>query len=241
MNQVNLPDLAQHLMRQLAPLITSGNTDLPAAAQHILRQVLTTLARWFENDEDARLTFQLYRNKPGDIQRQQILAEQIVNYCMQNTHALHELITLVAQMQALPGQPGYTANRIHTQMISDQAQVGVAVAGDVHGSLIVGGEKQVANANVPPGAVSADATPAKRQHLVTVHHMLTTTFDEGELRTLCFELGLAYEDLPGEGKSNKARELVTYLARRQRLSELIIQCRRLRPHAAWPPVNAVAD
>ena len=51
---------------------------------------------------------------------------------------------------------------------------------------------------------------------------LTTHFSEGELQTLCFDLGVDYDDLPGEGKADKARELVAYLDRRNQLAKLAI-------------------
>ncbi len=61
---------------------------------------------------------------------------------------------------------------------------------------------------------------------------LTRLFNAEELRTLCFELNVDYDDLAGESKSGKARELVTYLNRRGRLAELPTLISKLRPHAA---------
>jgi hypothetical protein len=45
-------------------------------------------------------------------------------------------------------------------------------------------------------------------------------FNDSELRDLCFELHLDYESLPGEGKAARARELVSFCERRDRLPEL---------------------
>ena len=42
-------------------------------------------------------------------------------------------------------------------------------------------------------------------------------FNEGELRQLCFEVQVEFEDLPPGGRQDKARELVTYLTRRRQL------------------------
>ena len=36
---------------------------------------------------------------------------------------------------------------------------------------------------------------------------LSSRFNESELRTLCFDLKVDYDDLPGKAKSDKAREL----------------------------------
>ena len=40
---------------------------------------------------------------------------------------------------------------------------------------------------------------ARREYLVKLRQILDARFDEGELRTLCFDLGVDYDGLPGEG------------------------------------------
>jgi predicted nucleotidyltransferase len=42
---------------------------------------------------------------------------------------------------------------------------------------------------------------------VHMRHILYERFSESDLRTLCFDLGLEYNGLPGDGTANKAREL----------------------------------
>jgi hypothetical protein len=65
---------------------------------------------------------------------------------------------------------------------------------------------------------------------------LSVSFGEEELKTLCFDLGVDYADLPAEGKSGKARELVQYLDRRNRFLECIEAVRQLRPDVSWDEV-----
>lgn len=62
---------------------------------------------------------------------------------------------------------------------------------------------------------------------------LNTRFSEQELRTLCFELHVEYSNLSGEGKSDKARELVGYLERRGRIPDLINLIKVQRPDISW--------
>lgn len=69
---------------------------------------------------------------------------------------------------------------------------------------------------------------------IQIRQQLTEAFDEGELRTLCFDLDLDYESLPGEGKANKARELVAWARRSGQLDALVGQARLTRPHLVWP-------
>ena len=62
---------------------------------------------------------------------------------------------------------------------------------------------------------------------------LVRYFDDEELRTLCYDLGVDYDDLRGEGKAAKARELVTFLDHRNRIAELVKKCSELRPNVVW--------
>lgn len=69
--------------------------------------------------------------------------------------------------------------------------------------------------------------------LSDLRRMLVERFNIEELHTLCFELGLDYESLPGAEKESKARELVTHLDRHQLLSRLIEVGKQLRPDINW--------
>lgn len=59
------------------------------------------------------------------------------------------------------------------------------------------------------------------QQRVQIYEQLKARFDLEELRTLCFELGVDYDNLRGEGKSAKMRELITYLQHRRLIYQLI--------------------
>ncbi len=64
-------------------------------------------------------------------------------------------------------------------------------------------------------------TRAENQHTVS------------ELITLCFDLNIDYENLPGQGKASKARELVGYLKRHRRMADLIVVGQAARPELPW--------
>lgn len=74
----------------------------------------------------------------------------------------------------------------------------------------------------------ADGSPL---NLVALRQVLSSLFDTGELRTLCFDMRIDFDDLYGEGKGDKARELVAYCVRHGRIAELATRCRELRPFA----------
>ena len=78
---------------------------------------------------------------------------------------------------------------------------------------------------------------AIKQRLV---ELLAARFDGQELQTLCFYLGVEYENLPAEGTAYKARELVRYLDRRDRLLECVETGKRLRPDIDWENVSPQA-
>lgn len=76
----------------------------------------------------------------------------------------------------------------------------------------------------------------QRGYLNTLLRQLIASFDLEELRTLCFELGVDYDTLRGEGKAGKARELVLSALRTRRLPNLVEAARGLRPNIRWPVV-----
>jgi hypothetical protein len=67
-----------------------------------------------------------------------------------------------------------------------------------------------------------------------VHQALDLCFSAEELRTLCFELRLDYDDLPARGKTAKARELVAHHERCGTLDQLVDLVRARRPQALQP-------
>ncbi|MEO7913265.1 MAG: CHAT domain-containing protein, partial [Roseiflexaceae bacterium] len=63
-----------------------------------------------------------------------------------------------------------------------------------------------------------------------LRQIIIEQFDLEELRTLCIDLGVDIDDLRGEGRANKARELIGYLQRRGKLQQLVEYIRRERPN-----------
>jgi len=80
-----------------------------------------------------------------------------------------------------------------------------------------------------PEGKTPDAIVDHRRLLKRLLAFICDRFDGEELRTLCFDLDVAYDDLPAQGRGNKARELIAYLERRGRLEELLELLREERP------------
>ena len=69
--------------------------------------------------------------------------------------------------------------------------------------------------------------------------LLTRHFNLEELRTLCFELDIPFDELGGQGVRGVARELLLYVQRRDRLPELLATLRVERPSVAWPDATGL--
>jgi hypothetical protein len=69
--------------------------------------------------------------------------------------------------------------------------------------------------------------------LARVRELIAERFDDEELRTLCYDLDVDYDSLAAAGKGGKARELIAYLDRYQRVEELVVLGRRQRPDIDW--------
>jgi WD40 repeat protein/predicted Ser/Thr protein kinase len=66
--------------------------------------------------------------------------------------------------------------------------------------------------------------------------LLMMCFDDSELKLLCFDVGIDYENLPGQGKINKAQDLIDYAERHGRTDDLVVKCSALRTHIDWQQV-----
>jgi len=69
--------------------------------------------------------------------------------------------------------------------------------------------------------------------LVGLRRILAVRFDESDLGDLCFDLGVDYESLPGDGKASKVRALLRYVDHRDQIPELVRIGSALRPDISW--------
>lgn len=61
---------------------------------------------------------------------------------------------------------------------------------------------------------------SKQAYRKALHQSLKQHYNEEELRTVFFNLNIDYDDLDGKGRTAKARELIYFLERHNRLTEL---------------------
>jgi len=75
-----------------------------------------------------------------------------------------------------------------------------------------------------------DTPPSDVVDPVWLRQQLIEHFTLEDIRTLCFELKIDFDVLPGEGKDSKARELVIYCRNRAMLGQLAQKTQQARPH-----------
>ena len=76
-----------------------------------------------------------------------------------------------------------------------------------------------------------------QEKLVLLRQILVERFSDGELRTLSFDSGVDYQDLPGSTKQDLARELILHHVRHNSLTRLITAGTTLRPDITWQDID----
>lgn len=87
-----------------------------------------------------------------------------------------------------------------------------------------------------PAPIQDAETSADKVDRPKLRQILAERFNEGELKNLCFDLDIEYGGLSGEGIGDKARELVSYCQRHERIPELIKRGEELRSDVEWSKV-----
>lgn len=68
---------------------------------------------------------------------------------------------------------------------------------------------------------------------VKFRDLLLQTFSAGDLVDLAWVLRIDYDDLPGDTRNAKARELIVYCSHRGQVEALLAEAQKLRPHLDW--------
>ena len=92
----------------------------------------------------------------------------------------------------------------------------------------------IAKRDHPVQQLSSIITGSTQNYQIAIREILIEKFDEGELKTLANDLDVDYDNLPDQGKANKARELISFLDRRNQLPKLVEFGKRQRPDISWP-------
>ena len=115
------------------------------------------------------------------------------------------------------------------------AQNASAFAFEILANIVIQNETPIRSLNGSP------QSPEQQPLLTKLRQILAARFDEGEMRTLCFDLGIQYDALPGAGTENKARELIAYFDRHRRIPDLINTGQRIRPDIPWDDIKQAKE
>ena len=78
--------------------------------------------------------------------------------------------------------------------------------------------------------------------LIEVRQLLARHFNLTEIKTLCFDLGVDFDELEGgTQKTVKIRELILYLKRQNRLDQLQPVLESHRPQVEWPEITSPVE
>lgn len=109
----------------------------------------------------------------------------------------------------------------------DKPRVAITVGGDNTGNILVDNTIHI---NQMRGAgLEITADPQLNERKLRLFRVAAAGYNVEELAALAFELGIDPEDVAGQTKSARARELVEYAARHSRLDALEAALRRQRP------------
>ncbi len=84
----------------------------------------------------------------------------------------------------------------------------------------------------PTSVAQAKPEPAPALDRRQLRRVLETRFNDDELRALCFDLRVDYENLPGATKAAKTIEIIAYFERMNQVGSLMRSVRELRPDEA---------
>ena len=143
-----------------------------------------------------------------------------------------EVLKLAQALLEMLKQNGLQPGKVNT--ITDNKGIAIQdaeVKGDVIYGDKIGRDKigtQVNHFGGGGGLTDAALNLSPEAHKLAKH--LNEAFNLEELRGVCFELDTDWDNLRGETKEAKSRELVAYCARLTRLDELKKLMRTLRPN-----------
>lgn len=81
--------------------------------------------------------------------------------------------------------------------------------------------------------------PLNHEQIVQLRNLIHQSFSLDEFRTFCFDVGVRYDDLPGESLQTRVTSLVLLCERIGRIDHLLAKCVATRPQINWLGLNEV--
>lgn len=161
MDQAQLLALGKDLLLLISPLLAQGaiqkiGENTTDATTGLLKRAWGLLQSRFKSSE-AQSALTVYQSLPQSADVQALVAQQIATNFQADQAAIAELQGLVRDLRTATG--AVSAQRTHTQIFGDNAQVGTAISGDVHGGITLG-PIDFSRKNILATPSSGSTTPA---------------------------------------------------------------------------------
>lgn len=88
-------------------------------------------------------------------------------------------------------------------------------------------------ASIADSEGQTNETASAELDLSALRVKMSEYFSLSDLQTICFDMGIDYDDIRGGSKSVFIRELIIYVQQRGQLNELIEELRKARPKVTW--------
>lgn len=213
----------------------------PAAAQAVkdayagLKAFLARKLGGAPNAEDASAALRQVEKKPDDAARQAILKDELAASGVAGDSELARLAQAVLTL-AGQGGPRISASVQGGGAIAQgpraMAAGGVVVGGGNSGSINTG-TQITTNDYGRPADADAAARPANPLEKKLYEALSGYAFNLDDLEDLAFDLGVDWDSLRGETKGARARALVEYFVRADRLDDLLKVAKAKRPRYPW--------
>lgn len=99
--------------------------------------------------------------------------------------------------------------------------------------LIEEARARIAELDPAPGRTPAPAPLARGPSRDLLLFNLAEKSSLDDLQVMCFDLGIDFDDIPGQAKPTRAANIIRHLERRARLADLVTWGKRKRPDLRW--------
>jgi len=229
----------------IASALVAGAVEAakPTAAQAVkdtYGALKAALARKFGAQSGVVKAAQAVEEKPGSEGRARTLEEELQDVRDQLNAEIEQLAKKLdeALKQYAPGT-SYTATLTGSSAIArgSGAQAvgerGVMVGGANSGVINTGTQVTIQNADGTGSGAGGQCKPDDPLAQKLYEALNSYAFNTDDLQDLMFTLHVDWDSLPGDNKGAKARAIVDYFAREQRLDELYRATKDKRPRYAW--------
>ena len=205
---------------------TTNLAHMTASAQPIAQIVYDMVMAAMQSHPEQRVIAVRYAAHP---------AETAALLQLELAHLLTNHHELTAKLEDLAARYETAVSATSTSTQINVSGRGTVVQGDSN-TVVGAGATVIQNSNVQSSGVHLSANDPM-PHAQELRRQLLDLFNESELRDLCWDLGIRYEELGGDRLGGKVRELLGYCWRNGRLPDLLAYCRREKGHVDWPAVE----